>query len=54
VAYKPLVVLAIIVAVFLIRPTGFAGLTVRDVLSGLRSIPSRVLERARKLRASRG
>ena len=54
VAYKPLVVLAIIVAVFLIRPTGFAGLTVRDVVSGLRSFLSRVLDRARKLRASRG
>ena len=54
VGYKPMIALAIIVAVFLIRPTGFAGLTVRDVVEGFRSLPSRVRERARRLRASRG
>ncbi len=54
VAYKPLIVLAIIIAVFLIRPTGFAGLSVRDFLAGLTSLPSRFLNRVRKLRASRG
>ncbi len=54
VGYKPMIALAIIVAVFLIRPTGFAGLTVRDVVEGFRSLPSRVRERARLLRASRG
>lgn len=54
VAYKPMIALVIIVAVFLIRPTGFAGLTVRDVVEGLRSLPRRSVERLRALLASRG
>jgi neutral amino acid transport system permease protein len=54
VAYKPLIILAIIVAVFLIRPTGFAGLTAGDILTGLRSLPSRFLKQIRRIRASGG
>lgn len=54
VAYKPLIVLAIIVAVLLLRPTGFAGLSVRDFIAGLRSLASRFRDRVRRLRASRG
>jgi branched-chain amino acid transport system permease protein/neutral amino acid transport system permease protein len=60
-AYKPLIALVIIVAVFLIRPTGFAGLTWRDTRDGLRKVPRRIWERwnsfrkwARSLRTSRG
>jgi branched-chain amino acid transport system permease protein/neutral amino acid transport system permease protein len=60
-AYKPLIALVIIVAVFLIRPTGFAGLTWRGFRDGLRKAPRRILERwnsfrtwARNLRTSRG
>ena len=44
VAYKPLIALAIIVAVFLLRPTGLAGITpssignaIRQLLTGIRS-----------------
>jgi branched-subunit amino acid ABC-type transport system permease component len=60
-AYKPLIALVIIVVVFLIRPTGFAGLTWRDARDGLRKFPRRIVERwnsfrtwARSLRTSRG
>ncbi|HYS71252.1 MAG TPA: branched-chain amino acid ABC transporter permease, partial [Thermoplasmata archaeon] len=60
-AYKPLIALVIIVTVFLIRPTGFAGLTWRDTMDGLRKFPRRTRERwhafrewAKHLRASRG
>lgn len=54
VGYKPMIALAIIVAVFLIRPTGFAGLTVRGALEGLRSLPSRMRARVRRLRPQGG
>ena len=44
VAYKPLIALAIIIAVFLLRPTGLAGITlpsirivIRQLLTGIRS-----------------
>jgi len=53
-SYKPMIALVLIVAVFLIRPTGFAGLTVRDVLDGLRRFPGRTVARVRSLFASRG
>src|SRR6266705_6497011 len=48
-SYKPMIALVLIVAVFLIRPTGFAGLTVRDVLDGLRRFPGRTVARVRSL-----
>lgn len=49
VAYKPMIALVIIVAVFLIRPTGFAGLTLRNFLDGVRKFPKRTLERLKAL-----
>ncbi len=48
-SYKPMIALVIIVAVFLIRPTGFAGLTVRDVINGFRKFPRRTFERLKVL-----
>jgi neutral amino acid transport system permease protein len=48
-SYKPMIALLIIVAVFLIRPTGFAGLTLRDAVDGVRRIPGRTLERLKDL-----
>jgi len=53
-SYKPMIALVIIVAVFLIRPTGFVGLTVRDVLDGFRKFPGRTVARVKSLFASRG
>ncbi len=47
VAYKPMIALAIIVAVLLIRPTGFAGLTWRGFLDGVRRLPVRIARAAR-------
>ena len=44
-AYKPMIALVIIVAVFLIRPTGLAGLTLRGVIDGFRKFPRRTFER---------
>lgn len=38
VAYKPLIALSIIVAVFLFRPTGFAGMTLADVTRPIRKL----------------
>lgn len=52
-SYRPMIALVIIVAVFLIRPTGFAGLTVPDVVEGLRSFPRRVTKRLESLFALR-
>jgi branched-chain amino acid transport system permease protein/neutral amino acid transport system permease protein len=49
-AYKPMIALVIIVAVFLIRPTGFAGLTVRDTVDGLRRFYRRAWERLKGFR----
>jgi len=49
-AYKPMIALVIIVAVFLIRPTGFAGLTLRAVIEGTRDFPRRTRERLKALR----
>ncbi len=49
ISYKPMIALVIIVAVFLIRPTGFAGLTLRDFLDGVRKFPKRTLERVKAL-----
>jgi branched-subunit amino acid ABC-type transport system permease component len=54
VGYQPLIALAIIIAVLLIRPTGFAGLTWHDVVGWMRRVASRVVEGARRLRAARG
>jgi branched-chain amino acid transport system permease protein/neutral amino acid transport system permease protein len=53
-SYKPMIALVVIVAVFLIRPTGFAGLTVRGVVEGLRTFPRRTMKRLRALLASWG
>ena len=49
-AYKPMIALVIIVVVFLIRPTGFAGLTLHDVIEGARNFPTRARKRAKALR----
>ncbi len=48
-AYKPMIALAIIVAVFLIRPTGFAGLTLHDFIDGVRRSPRRLFDRVKAL-----
>jgi branched-subunit amino acid ABC-type transport system permease component len=50
-AYKPMIALVIIVIVFLIRPTGFAGLTWKDTVEGLREVPRRMRESLRGFRA---
>ncbi|HKZ99428.1 MAG TPA: branched-chain amino acid ABC transporter permease [Thermoplasmata archaeon] len=50
-SYKPMIALVLIVVVFLIRPTGFAGLTVRGVLDGMRTFPTRAAARWRALGA---
>ena len=49
ISYKPMIALVIIVAVFLIRPTGFAGLTLRDFIDGVRKFPKRIRERGTAL-----
>jgi branched-subunit amino acid ABC-type transport system permease component len=53
-SYKPMIALVIIVAVFLIRPTGFAGLALRDIIDGIRTVPRRIRKRLKASRASRG
>ncbi len=42
VAYKPLIALAIIVAVFLLRPTGFAGMTLGDITRPIRRLMTKI------------
>ncbi len=54
VGYQPLIALAIIIAVFLIRPTGFAGLTWREVVDRARSLARRFVDAARRIGAARG
>jgi len=54
VGYQPLIALAIIIAVFMIRPTGFAGLTWQDVVDRARSLARRFVDAARRIGAARG
>ncbi len=48
IAFKPMIALSIIVAVFLLRPTGFAGITLSSVREGMRRLVRRARLRVRQ------
>jgi branched-subunit amino acid ABC-type transport system permease component len=54
VGFQPMIALAIIIAVLLIRPSGFAGLTWQDVARRVRDLASRIADRARRLPPAKG